>query len=327
MRGEQFQVENSHHNGMEIILVLILIVGFIGLAFFVSRRFKEMEEKQKGDQGMLMLNQNLQGMSQRIDATTRAINERLDKAAQVVAGVAKELGAVQEMGRGMKDLQDFLRSPKLRGNIGEQVLRDLLEQYFPREHFELQHTFQSGERVDAILKTDKGIIPIDSKFPMENFAKVLKAQSDGERDALRKDFVRDVKKHVDAIAKKYILPQEGTVDFAVMYIPSESVYYEVIRDDGDLNMYANGKKVFLVSPNSFFYFLKVIMMGMEGKRVEAQAKQILEVLVAMQQDATRFGDVLGIVTTHVTNAKGAVDRANTEYARLAGKIDQVRLLK
>jgi len=307
--------------------VVVIVIGFASLAFFVSKRLKEMEEKQKGDQGMLMLNQNLQGMSQRIDETTKAINERLDNAARVVAGVAKELGAVQEMGRGMKDLQDFLRSPKLRGNIGEQVLKDLLEQYFPHEHFELQHTFQSGERVDALLKTDKGMIPIDSKFPMENFAKILKAQSDGERDALRRDFVRDVKKHIDAIAKKYILPQEGTVDFAVMYIPSESVYYEVIRDDGDLNMYANGKKVFLVSPNSFFYFLKVIMMGMEGKRIEEQAKRILELLIAMQQDAGKFGEVLGIVTTHVTNAKNAVDRANTEYARLAGKIDQVRLLK
>lgn len=312
---------------VEILLIIIFISGFAGLAWFVARRLHVMEEKQKGDQGMLMLNQNLQGMSQRIDATTRAINERLDKAAQVVAGVAKELGAVQEMGRGMKDLQDFLRSPKLRGNIGEQVLRDLLEQYFPHEHFELQYTFQSGERVDALLKTDKGLIPIDSKFPMENFAKILKAESEGERDALRKEFVRDVKKHIDAIAKKYILPQEGTVDFAVMYVPSESVYYEIIRDDADLNNYANSKKVFLVSPNSFFYFLKVIMMGMEGKRVEAQAKQILEVLIAMQQDATRFGDVLGTVTTHVTNAKNSVDRANIEYARLAGKIDQVRLLK
>jgi len=312
---------------MDIISVVVIVIGFASLAFFVSKRLKEMEEKQKGDQGMLMLNQNLQGMSQRIDETTKAINERLDNAARVVAGVAKELGAVQEMGRGMKDLQDFLRSPKLRGNIGEQVLKDLLEQYFPHEHFELQHTFQSGERVDALLKTDKGMIPIDSKFPMENFAKILKAQSDGERDALRRDFVRDVKKHIDAIAKKYILPQEGTVDFAVMYIPSESVYYEVIRDDGDLNMYANGKKVFLVSPNSFFYFLKVIMMGMEGKRIEEQAKRILELLIAMQQDAGKFGEVLGIVTTHVTNAKNAVDRANTEYARLAGKIDQVRLLK
>ena len=310
-----------------IIIIIILVICFAGLAWFVAKRLKALEERQKGDQGLLMLNQNLQGMSQRIDETTRAINERLDNAAKVVAGVAKELGAVQEMGRGMKDLQDFLRSPKLRGNIGEQVLRDLLEQYFPHEHFELQYTFQSGERVDAILKTDKGLIPIDSKFPMENFAKMLKAESEGERDALKREFVRDVKKHVDAIAKKYILPQEGTVDFAVMYVPSESVYYEIIRDDSDLNSYANGKKVFLVSPNSFFYFLKVIMMGMEGKRIEEQAKRILELLIAMQQDAGKFGEALGVVTTHVTNAKNAVDRANTEYMRLAGKIDQVRMLK
>ncbi|MFA4873356.1 MAG: DNA recombination protein RmuC [Patescibacteria group bacterium] len=309
------------------IIVIVLVICFAGLAWFVAKKLHAFEERQKGDQGMLMLNQNLQGMSQRIDETTRAINERLDNAAKVVASVAKELGAVQEMGRGMKDLQDFLRSPKLRGNIGEQVLRDLLEQYFPHEHFELQYTFQSGERVDAILKTDKGLIPIDSKFPMENFAKILKAESDGERDALKREFVKDVKKHVDAIAKKYILPQEGTVDFAVMYVPAESVYYEIIRDDSDLNAYANGKKVFLVSPNSFFYFLKVIMMGMEGKRIEEQAKRILELLIAMQQDAGKFGEALGVVTTHVTNAKNAVDRANNEYTRLAGKIDQVRLLK
>ncbi|MEW6610935.1 MAG: DNA recombination protein RmuC [Patescibacteria group bacterium] len=313
--------------GTTVIIIIAVLIGFIGVAVFVAKKLKSLEEKQKGDQSLLMLNQNLQGMQARIDETTRAINERLDNAAKVVAGVAKELGAVQEMGRGMKDLQDFLRSPKLRGNIGEQVLRDLLEQYFPREHFELQYTFQSGERVDAILKTDKGLIPIDSKFPMENFAKILKAESDGERDALRREFVKDVKKHVDAIAKKYILPQEGTVDFAVMYVPSESVYYEIIRDEGDLNNYANGRKVFLVSPNSFFYFLKVIMMGMEGKRIEEQAKRILELLIAMQQDAGKFGETLGVVTTHVTNAKNAVDRANTEYMRLAGKIEQVRMLK
>ena len=208
-------------------LVIILAAGF----FFMEKRLRNLLASQPQDTGLVMLNQNVQGMQQRIDETTRAISTRLDKASEVIQGVSKELGQVQEIGRSMKDLQDFLRSPKLRGNIGEQVLKDLLEQYFPRANFDTQYQFNSGERVDAILKTDKGLIPIDAKFPMENIQKLQKAETESASDAVLKDFTKDVKKHVTDIAKKYILPSEGTVDFAIMYIPSESVYYEIIQQD------------------------------------------------------------------------------------------------
>ncbi|MFC1612797.1 DNA recombination protein RmuC [Patescibacteria group bacterium] len=310
-------------------VVSILIVG--GLTYiFLSKKIAELNEtvkNQKNDQGLMMLNQNMQGVQQRIDKTTEAISARLDKAANVISGVSSELGKVKEIGRNMKDLQDFLRSPKLRGNIGEQVLRDILEQCFSRGHFEIQHQFKTGERVDAIIKTDKGIIPIDSKFPMENFQKAMKSEIEEEKNKFFHEFAKDVRKHIDSISKKYILPAEGTVDFAVMYVPSETVYYEVIRHSEDINNYACEKKVFPVSPNSFYYFLRVIMIGLEGKKIEAVAQQILQTLSAIKVDNDKFSKHLGVLTSHITHAKASVDTVNNEYSKLSGKIDDVRLLK
>src|SRR3970282_2331206 len=128
-------------------------------------------------------------MQRRLDATNKAINERLDNAARVIAGVGKEVGQMSEIGRSMKELQDFLRSPKLRGHIGEQVLKDLISQMFPKNSFHLQYEFSSGEKVDAAIKTDAGILPIDSKFPMENFQKMTKASDEKEKLIFKKEFV------------------------------------------------------------------------------------------------------------------------------------------
>lgn len=241
-----------------IIIALLLITGFSVFFYLLNKKFQELIEKQKNNDPVIgLLNQNIQNMQQgmqsnmqnmqsnmhlQLSKTTEAINQRLDNAAKIIGGVNKELGQMQEVGRQMKDLQDFLRSPKLRGNIGEQVLRDLLEQFFSKEHFELQYKFNEGQIVDAIIKTDKGIIPIDSKFPMENFQKMLKTESEKDKNNFSKEFIKDVKKHINDISKKYILPQEGTIDFAVMYIPSETIYYEIIRGDENLNTFAQEKK-------------------------------------------------------------------------------------
>lgn len=309
--------------GIAIVIILVVVIA----AAVLERRFRQSLAGFKSDASLVLLNQNMQGMQQRLDETTRAMNTRLDRAAEVIQNVSRELGHMSEIGRSMKDLQDLLKSPKLRGNIGEEVLRDLLEQYFPRAQFDVQYQFNSGERVDAILKTDKGLIPVDAKFPLENFQKLSRAETEAEREQALRDFLRDVKKHVTDIAKKYILPAEGTVDFAVMYIPSESVYYEIIRQDEDLNEFAHTKHVLLVSPNSFYYFMRVLMIGLEGKRVEEGSRKILEALRAIQQDAGRFADQLGVLTTHLTNAKNTLDRVNSEYAKLSGKIEDVRLLK
>lgn len=313
-----------------LVLVISIILIVVLLYFYIRKNILELNDlvkNQKNDQSLMMLNQNLQGMQERIDRTTETISMRLDKAAEVIAGVNKELGKVQEMGRSMQDLQDFLKSPKLRGNIGEQVLRDLLEQCFSREHFDIQYQFRTGERVDAIIKTDKGIIPIDSKFPMENFQKAMQAENEESKGKFLHEFAKDIKRHIDNISRKYILPAEGTVDFAIMYVPSETVYYELIRHSENINGYGYEKKVFPVSPNSFYYFLKIIMIGLEGKRVEAAAQKILQTLSAIKTDNDKFAKNLSTLTTHITHAKASIDLVNNEYAKLSSKIENVKLLK
>ncbi len=310
-----------------LIISAILLAGLAVVYVLLDKRIKQLTEQKNDSQALSMLNQNVQGMQVRLDKVGEGMNTRLDNAAKVIAQVSTELGKVQEMGSQMRDLQNFLKSPKLRGNIGEQVLQDLLSQHFPHGYFEMQYKFKGGEMVDAILKTDNGFIGIDSKFPLENFDKLVTADSIEEEEKFRKLFRRDVKKHIKDISKKYILPDEGTVNFAVMYIPSEAVYYEVIRDDEDLNSVAIEEKVMLVSPNSFYYFLRVILMGMQGKRIEEQANKILKTIEAIAKDSTKFGDSLGVLNTHISNAKGALDRVNTDYSKLSGKIEQVKLLK
>lgn len=311
---------------MEIALIIIgIAILLVLVVLFV--RLKSLQDSGKNQEGMLLLNQNIQGVQERIDATTKTLNDRLDNAARVIVGVQKELGVMSEIGRSMKDVQDFLKSPKLRGNLGEQVLHDILEQHFPKTHFEMQYKFRSGEAVDAAIKTRDGIVPIDSKFPMENFQKLMAAQNDADRDAARKDFLKDVKKHINDISRKYILPAEGTVDFALMYVPSEAVYYEIIREHTDTMTFAYQSKVYLVSPNSFYFFMQAILNLMRGERIAEEAQKIITTLAAIQKDSEKFADVLGILNTHVTNSKNAMDRVNAEYMKLEGKIEQTKMLQ
>lgn len=310
-----------------IIISVVFVVALVIVYILIDRRFKELLDNRNDSQAFGLLNQNIQGMQERLDKVGDGMNVRLDNAAKVIANVSKELGQVQEMSRGMRDLQNFLKSPKLRGNIGEQVLQELLSQHFPQALFDMQYKFPDGEIVDAVLKTDNGIICIDSKFPLENFDKMLNTEIESESDSYRKLFSRDVKKHIKDIARKYILPEQGTVNFAVMYVPSEAVYYEIIRDNTDVAGTAAENKVLLASPNGFYYFLKVILTGMQGKRIEEQAQKMLSTMEAIAKDANKFSDTLSVLNTHMSNARGALDRVNSDYTRLSGRIEQVNLLK
>jgi DNA recombination protein RmuC len=303
-----------------LIIIAVVILGFVALAYFFQKKITELAGLSKNDAAMGMLNTNIQGLQ-------NALSQRLDKAAAVVGEVKREIGTMSEIGRSIREFQELLNSPKMRGNIGEQVLNDSLAKVFSKDHFEVQYRFQGGEIVDAIIKTDNGIIPIDSKFPMEYFKKFMQAEKDEDKIMFRREFTRSVKKHIETIAKKYILPQEGTVDFAVMYVPSENIYYDIIMENDELMEFAREKKIMLVSPNSFFHFLRVIMMGLEKSKLQEQAQRIWEILKGVQQDANKFGVQLDLVSKHITNAKNAADDATSEYRVLSGKIDQVKLLK
>lgn len=332
-----------------VLIIGAIVAGFAAVLYLLNQKLSQIAESKKDDEAMRIMSdwmkqtleqvqQTRREMHQKLDTTTQTVNkqlfesskhlnERLDNAAKVIGSVSKELGEMSEIGRQMKDLQDFLRSPKLRGNIGEQVLRDLLEQMIPRENFSLQYSFRNGTVVDAAIRTDKGIIPIDSKFPMENFKTLMSAEKEEERRLAQKNFVRDVKKHIDDIAKKYILPEEGTVDFALMYIPSEPVAYEITVNTPELNDYAHQKRVVCVSPNQFNYFLKVILIGLEGKRIEEKAKFILNSLKAVEADTERFGEEFRVLTKHLTNAKNVADSATSSFRQLQSRISSARNLQ
>src|SRR3989304_3020824 len=188
-----------------IIIGILVIVAFAVIYF----QIKKLLDSKSGDETTKLLTQLVSDMRGSMDKTTdsmvrqtKAINERLDRAAQVISGVSKSVGEMTELGRSMRDLQEFLRSPKMRGQMGEAILKDLLGQTLPKQNFHLQYAFKGGEIVDAALKLEQGIIPIDAKFPLENFRKMAKADSEKERNDHRKAFIADVKKHIDPIPSK-----------------------------------------------------------------------------------------------------------------------------
>lgn len=319
----------------DLLLILsAIILGFAFVAWVVYRRLGEISEKQKPSgelvEWLKSTNQRLEEQSknftQTLQQNTSSLNERLDNAARVISGVQRSVGEMSEIGRGIKDLQDFLRNPKLRGNIGEQVLRQLLSQMLPKQSFHLQYTFKSGTTVDAAIETSAGIIPVDSKFPMENFRKMAKAQNEQDKKAAEKEFIRDVKRHIDDISKKYILTEEGTIDYALMYIPSEAVYYEIINQDESLIEYAYERRVLPVSPTTFYAYLRAILMSFEGQKIEARAKDILAAIKAVQKDYNRVDENLGVLGKHLNNAYNTMSQVVGAFTQLGQKISATQAI-
>ncbi len=315
-------------------LLLIVSALIIIALFIIYSQIKKLIDNKSNDETTKLLTQLVSDMRGSMDKSTssmvmqsRAINDRLDRAAMAISGVSKSVGEMTELGRSMKELQEFLRSPKMRGQIGEAVLKDLLGQVLPKQNFHLQYAFKGGEIVDAALQLEQGIIPIDAKFPMENFRKMQKAKDDKETEVYRKLFIADVKKHIDAISTKYIRPQEGTLDFALMYIPSEPVYYEMISNAPDLDDYAYRKRVRPVSPSTMYAYLRAIIMSLEGSKIEAQAGQILAALREISDETDKFGSSLSVLTKHIKNAAASSDDVNTRYSRLSNKIVNVQSIE
>ena len=320
--------------GKDIYLIVALVItGLAIVAFLIKKWLTEAAEKNKPSEDLL---EWLKSTNQRMDeqnktllrslqTNTNSLNERLDNAARVIAGVQRNIGEMSEIGRGMKDLQEFLRSPKLRGNIGEQILKELLTQILPKQSFRLQYTFKSGVVVDAAILTANGIIPVDSKFPLENFRLLNSAKTDSERNSAKKEFIKDVKKHVDDISRKYILTEEGTIDYALMYIPSEAVYYEV-ANDASLFDYCGAKRVLPVSPTTFYAYMRAILMSFEGQKIEARAKQILAAIRAIQKDYLKVEDNLSTLGRHVNNTYNMMNQTVTSFTNLGQKISSTHNL-
>jgi DNA recombination protein RmuC len=256
----------------------------------------------------------------------RELFSRLDQATTVIGDLKKEAGAFGEVSRSMKDLQDYLKSPKLRGNIGEQVLTDLIAQMFPKTGYVLQHHFKSGQIVDAAIKTQAGLLPIDSKFPMENFQKIYQAETASEKTQARTAFVRDVKKHVKDISDKYILPEEGTLDFALMYIPSESIYYEIVNETDILNL-SRDVRVYPVSPTTLYANLQTILLSLEGQKIAGKTTEVFTLLRAVQKDYEKLNENFTLLGKHLTNAYNTMSDTSHTMNQIGTKLDSAKSLK
>lgn len=259
-------------------------------------------------------------VSQWLQSSAHDLNQRLDYSSQLMASVQKNLGEMSEIGRGIKNLQDFLQSPKIRGGLGEEVLSDMIKQTFPKSAYQFQYSFKSGVKVDAVLKTDAGLLCIDSKFPMENFKALINAQP-GAKQA----FIEDIKKHVTDISDKYILPGEGTLDFALMFIPSESIYYEAINIP-EISDFARKHRVYPVSPNTLFAHLQVLILAFQGKELESKTREVWDLLRAIQKDYTQVESNLNVLSRHVTNASNQMVNVSQSFGTLGQKISKTHHL-
>lgn len=271
-----------------------------------------------------------------LQSSQATLGQRLDHAARVVGEVQNKLGQLDEasrrifdVGKDIASLQEILRAPKLRGGLGELSLEKQLEQVFPPNAFATQYSFKSGERVDAVIFLRDGMIPIDAKFPLESFKRILEAEDDESRKTARKQFSGDVRKHIDAIAKKYILPEEGTLDFALMYIPAENVYYEtIIKDesfgeDKSISSYSLDRRVIPVSPNSIYAYLQAILIGLRGMQVEESAKEIIRNLQQLQSDFEKFHDDFTLIGKHLNHAHGAFEDADKRLGKLEDRVERI----
>jgi len=305
-----------------VALLFLIAVGII--AALVSRISSQTNSQLNAITSQI--NERLKEMSQALQETHKGVGERLDNTANVIGLVQKSLGKLEETNRQVfeisKDisgLQNLLRAPKFRGEMGETMLGNLLAQVLPKEHYTLQHQFKSGEAVDAVIRLGGSLVPIDAKFPLENFQGFVSAASDDEKNAFKKKFISDVKTRINEVADKYILPDEGTFDFALMYIPAENVYYETVIGQ-ELLSYSLGKKVVPVSPNTFYSYLQVICLGLKGLQVERNAKEILANLSRMQQDLSKFAEDFRLVGGHIKNALQKYTDAEKRLDRFQDKL-------
>ena len=321
-------------------LLPILVLAAIGAAVVVLVRLLRAElTALRSDSGAQLAERNAEidrrlnslgeTMDRRLGTLDEKVDRRLESASQASKDIHERLGKVDEATTQMleraKDLarlEQALRPPKARGGFGELLLENLLRDRLPPAAWHMQYTFDSGERVDAIVKVDR-LIPVDSKFPLDNYNRLVEAESDDARVLAERQFGRDVKIHIDAIASKYIRPDEGTYDFAFMYIPVEAVYYELAcGKTGALLQYAHDRRVFPVSPTTFTAYLQVIALGLRGMQIEQHAHEVMAYVADLQRDFGRFTDDFDKIGTHIGHAQSKYHEAGKRLDRFESKLER-----
>jgi DNA recombination protein RmuC len=324
---------------VDVTLILLLGLAATGVLVWLARLLRGelaalradsaahlRERNTEVDRRLQSLNET---MDRRLGELDTKVDRRLENASRQTNEIHKQLGQVgqataelAEHAKGLNQLQQILRPPKARGGFGELLLEHLLRDRLPPGSFALQHGFAGGERVDAVIKVDF-LVPIDAKFPLDNFERMAAAEDDGERRLYEKAFARDVKGHVEAIASKYIRPDEGTYDFAFMYFPSEAIYYELACGrTGQLLAYAHERRVFPVSPTTLTAYLQVIALGLKGLQIEQHAQEVMAYCAQLAKDFGKFREDFELVGTHLGRAHGKFGDAEKRLDRFEARLER-----
>ncbi|NQV04559.1 MAG: DNA recombination protein RmuC [Candidatus Omnitrophica bacterium] len=325
---------------INLLWICIVIIG----AIFFIRKMKDSLSREGEDKINALrsewgntLSKNTDLILKQLNNMNSSVGSQLTNTAKVFGEVRESLGSLEqrtqqiyEVGRDISSLQEILRAPKMRGGLGELFLENLLEQIMPRRDFyELQYSFKSGERVDAAIKIGKKLVCVDSKFPMESFTRIVGSQNDEERLRAKKEFVKAIREHINSIASKYILPDENTYDFALMYIPAENVYYETVIKDDDFGEEKSifsqsiAKKVIPVSPNSFYAYLQVIILGLRGMGIEEKTQEVIKKMVSLKGFLEKFKGDFDKLGTHIGNIKSSYDRAEDRLEKFDSKLSTI----
>jgi DNA recombination protein RmuC len=339
---------------------IVLGVLVLGLLAMILRNQKQPKE----DTGSaLLLKQDLTKLSEDIiklkDGLHLQINDRLDKNNQqmlkqfaqstdIIKDVTQKLTALEKTNQQVGDiagelklLQNVLQNPKQRGNLGEIYLESVLENVLPPGIYQMQYGFKNGDAVDAVVFVDKKVIPIDSKFSLENYNRLVEAKTPEERSLYGGEFKKDLKKRIDETSK-YIRPREGTMDFAFMFIPSEAIYYDLLVNKvgltntsaRDLIEYAfRDKKVIIVSPTTLLAYLQTVLQGLRSLQIEEQAKDIqIRVgelgrhIAAHDEYMQKLGNSLGTTVNHYNAAHKELKKMDKDVVKIAGNSPSVEPL-
>lgn len=319
-----------------LILLIVFVAVAMGLQLFLAWRKKE-EPPKEDNQAMVMMQEQLKEIRQTLDSkmgdSAKMFQQQFAQSAKIIRDVTERLTKLDETNKqvmGVADqlqgLEDVLKNPKHRGVLGEYYLENVLKNVLPPKNYQMQYEFKNGEVVDAVVFVKDKIIPIDSKFSLENYNRILQEKDSDKKEELEKQFKADLKNRIDETAK-YIRPSENTMDFAFMFIPAEGIYYDLLINQvgaikvntRDLIEYAfKEKHVIIVSPTSFFAYLQTVMQGLRALQIEESAKEIRKYVELLQKHLMSYEEYMKKLGNNLGTTVNMYNRAYKEF----GKIDK-----
>jgi len=340
-------------NTNTIFILVLIVIGFVGVIYFINQKFKEVADQKVDDKSLLMLQQQLGQVSEQLNKglveSNKSAQEQFRASSNIIKDVTEKLSNLENTNKqvlGIADqlqgLENVLKNPKQRGILGEYYLETLLKNMFGPKDYQMQYAFKNGDIVDAVVFIGNKILPIDSKFSLENYNKIVAEKDATKKEQLEKLFKQDLKNRIDETAK-YIKPKEDTMDFAFMFIPSEGIYYDLLVNQvgtlkvntRDLIDYAfKEKRVIIVSPTSFAAYLQTVMQGLRALKIEESIHEIVgnvnklsTHLSAYQSHMSKLGNSLGTTVNAYNTASKEFVKIDKDITKVSGASIDAELIQ